>query len=82
MLYEVDGRMKYERSNGRKHTHKECKDKRKLPVRNVLHSPFYDLIDFHPFSLDYLEFPGNSSFLGILIPYHRNLTIACKLDDA
>ena len=54
MLYEMDGRMKYECCNCRKHTHKECKDKRKLPVRNVLHSPFYDLIDFHPFSLDYL----------------------------
>ena len=47
MLYEVDGRMKYECSNGRKHTYKERKDKRKLPVRYFLHSPFYDLIYVH-----------------------------------
>ena len=47
MLYEVDGRMKYECRNSRKHTHKECKDKRKLLVRYLLHSPFYDLIYCH-----------------------------------
>ena len=47
MLYEVDSRMKYECRNSRKHTHKECKDKRKLLVRHLLHSPFYDLIYSH-----------------------------------
>ena len=47
MLYEVYGRMKYVCSNGRKHTYKECEDKRKLLVRYLLHSPFYDLIYCH-----------------------------------
>ena len=43
----ADGSMKYECRNSRKHTHKECKDKRKLLVRHLLHSPFYDLIYSH-----------------------------------
>ena len=49
MLYEVDGRMKYEGCNSSKHTHKEGKDKRKLPVRHFLNAPFYDLINVHYF---------------------------------
>lgn len=52
MLYEVNGRMKYEGSNRRKHTYKESQNKRKLLVRHVLESPLYKLI----YGLIYLQF--------------------------
>ena len=79
MLYKVNGRMKYEGSNRRKHTYKESQNKRKLLVRHVLESPLNKLI----YCLIYLQF---SNLITLkpqnLLPDNRNLTVACKLDDA
>lgn len=53
MLYEVNGRMKYERSNGRKHTYKESQNECELLIRHLLQSPFNELV----YSLIYLQNP-------------------------
>ncbi len=47
MLYQGNAEMEYECRNSRKHTYEERQDKSELLVRDILQSPFYDLVYLH-----------------------------------